>query len=95
MPQVLQEKWSNVPPELASLDEFMIDFENFIKANAKKGDLALVQGDFGVTYKTVKFCKKEGIKVVYATTKRVTKESVIDGKVVKSSVFTHVRFREY
>ena len=95
MPQILQDKWSSVPPELTNLDEFMTDFENFIKVNAKIGDIALVQGDFGATYSAVEFCKKEGVKAVYATTKRIIKESVTGDKVVKNSVFEHIKFREY
>ena len=95
MPQMLQDKWSNVPPELPNLDEFIEFFKNFIKVNAKTGDIVLVQGDFGATYGVVEFCKKLGIKAVYATTKRTIKESTVGNQVVKSSVFEHVRFREY
>ncbi len=95
LPQELQKKWSNVPAKLENLDNFMVDFENFVKANAKEGDFALVQGDFGVTYKMIEFCKKEGIRAVYATTKRIAKEMIADGRVVKNSIFKHVRFREY
>ena len=58
MPQALQDKWSNIPPELSNLDEFIAEFKNFIKTNAKIGDVALVQGDFGATYSIVNFCKK-------------------------------------
>ena len=58
MPQTLQDKWSNVLPELSDLDEFITDFEKFIKTNMKMGDVVLVQGDFGATYGVVNFCKK-------------------------------------
>lgn len=100
MPQALQDKWSNIPPELSNLDEFILDefiaeFKNFIKTNAKIGDVALVQGDFGATYSIVNFCKKNGIKAIYATTKRTIKESMVGDKVVKNSIFEHVKFREY
>ena len=88
MPQVLQDKWSNIPPELSNLDEFIAEFKNFIKTNAKIGD-------FGATYSIVNFCKKNGIKAIYATTKRTIKESVVGDKVVKNSIFEHVKFREF
>ena len=68
---------------------------DFIKTNAKIGDVALVQGDFGATYSIVNFCKKNGIKAIYATTKRTIKESMVGDKVVKNSIFEHVKFREY
>ena len=95
MPQMLQDKWSNVPPELSNLDDFIESFKNFIKVKAKTGDIVLVQGDFGATYGIVEFCKKLGVKAVYATTKRIIKEGFVGNQVVKSSVFEHVRFREY
>ena len=95
MPKTLQDKWSNIPPELSNLDEFMAEFKNFIKTNAKIGDVALVQGDFGATYSIVHFCKKNGIKAIYATTKRTIKESMVGDKVAKNSIFEHVKFREY
>ena len=69
--------------------------KNFIKTNAKIGDVALVQGDFGATYSIVNFCKKNGIKAIYATTKRTIKESMVGDKVVKNSIFEHVKFREF
>ena len=95
MPKALQDKWSNIPPELSNLGEFMAEFKNFIKTNAKIGDVALVQGDFGATYSIVNFCKKNGIKAIYATTKRTIKESMVGDKVVKNSIFEHVKFREF
>ena len=95
MPKALQDKWSNIPPELSNLDEFIAEFKNFIKTNAKIGDVALVQGDFGATSSIVNFCKKNGIKAIYATTKRTIKESIVGDKVVKNSIFEHVKFREY
>ena len=87
MPQTLQDKWSNVLPELSDLDEFITDFEKFIKTNVKMGDVVLVQGDFCATYGVVNFCKKNGIKAVYATTKRVIKERIASDKVVKKLCF--------
>ncbi len=95
MPKALQDKWSNIPPELSNLGEFIAEFKNFIKTNAKIGDVALVQGDFGATYSIVNFCKKNGIKTIYATTKRTIKESMVGDKVVKNSIFEHVKFREF
>ncbi|CZE46263.1 CRISPR-associated protein Csx20 [Campylobacter geochelonis] len=92
LPQDLQSRFSQVPAELESLDEFAKPFYEFIKASATKGDFVLVQGDFGLSYKLVEFCKRANLKPVYATTKR---DVVIDEDGVKRSIFKHVKFREY
>ncbi len=95
LPKNLQEKFSNVPPEIDDIKEYSKIFINFLEKNALSEDYVLIQGDFGVVFWVVKYCKKNNIKAVYATTKRVVKEEVIDGKVVKISEFKHVRFRRY
>jgi len=41
------------------------------------------------------FVKSLGGVAVYATTKRDVIEKEIDGKIVKTSVFEHVRFRRF
>jgi hypothetical protein len=93
--QDLQERFSNVPPELERLDEYVRPFEEFLSKEAKEGDLVLIQGDFGVVYHLVNFAKEKGLVTVYATTKRVVKEIEKDSKKVKISEFKHIRFREY
>jgi len=95
LPQNLQRKFSNVPPELDSIKEYSQIFIDFLKENTKKEDYVLVQGDFGVVFNVVEFCKESNLKAVYSTTKRVVKEQIIDGKVVKISEFKHIRFRKY
>jgi len=95
LPKDLQNLFSNVPPELESLDEYKKPFEEYLLKNAKKGDFVLLQGDFGLVCSLVGFSKKLGLIPVYATTKRVAKEKIIDGKTVKISEFHHIRFRRY
>ncbi|MEO1959007.1 MAG: CRISPR-associated protein Csx20 [Nautiliaceae bacterium] len=95
LPKELQEKWSNVPPELEDLSEYALLFFSFLEKNAKKGDFALIQGDFGLTYKMVNFAKSIGVIPVYATTKRVVKEIKNGDKIIKQSQFKHIRFRKY
>jgi len=94
LPKDLQEKFSNIPPELDGIKEYAKDFEEFLKS-AKKGDFVLIQGDFGLTCKLVNYSKQKGLVPVYATTKRVAKEIKNNGKVVKISEFKHIRFRRY
>ena len=95
LPKDLQEKFSNVPPEIDDIKKYSEIFIDFIKKNMKKEDFALIQGDFGVVYHLVNFCKKNNIKAVYSTTKRISKEKEINGKIVKVSEFKHVKFRFY
>jgi len=95
LPKDLQNKFSNVPPEIEDIKEYSKDFKEFLKNNAKKQDFVLIQGDFGVVFNLVEFCKENNLKAVYSTTKRIAKEQVIDGKVVKVSEFKHIRFRSY
>jgi NAD(P)H-flavin reductase len=95
LPKDLQYKWSNVPADIEKLEGYIDDFYKFLEENAKKGDYVLAQGDFGMCCKIAEFCKKNGLIAVYATTKRVAKEIQKDGKLIKISVFEHVRFRRY
>jgi len=95
LPEDLQKKFSNVPPELEDIKEYSQIFIDFLKENTKKEDYVLVQGDFGLVFNIVEFCKENNLKAIYSTTKRVAKEQSIDGKVVKISEFKHIRFRRY
>ncbi len=95
LPDDLQNLWSNIPPELKELDEYLIPLKEFIKANANEGDYVLIQGDFGGCFEMVNFVKTLGLIAVHSTTKRDTVERVADGKVEKFSKFEHVIFRSY
>jgi superfamily I DNA and RNA helicase len=95
LPKELQNKFSNVPPELESIGEYIKPIKEFLEQNLTSKDIVLIQGDFGVVCEIVKFCKEKGVKAVYATTKRVVKEMEKDGKKVKISEFKHIIFREY
>lgn len=95
LPPDLQAIWSNIPPHLDSLSEFVLPFVHFLEVNAQKGDIILVQGDFGATNLIVQHSLRLGLVPVYATTKRVVLEDVKNGEVVKTSIFKHVKFRRY
>lgn len=95
LPNELQVLWSNIPCDLELLKDYLIPFKKFLFENSNFEDVVLVQGDFGAVYHMVNFAKDLGLKTVYATTKRVVEEIVIDGKTVKKSIFEHERFREY
>ena len=91
----LQKLWSNVPPELNSLNEYLIPLKEYLKQNAHKEDLVLIQGDFGASYQMVNFAKELGLIPIYSTSTRDAIEKVVNGKVEKLSRFKHVKFREY
>ncbi|PID26388.1 MAG: hypothetical protein CR982_10515 [Candidatus Cloacimonadota bacterium] len=90
----LSNLWSNFDPFENKVD--ISSFEQFILDNSKKGDIVLVQGDFGATVKLVNFCTSNERVPVYATSKRESIEEIDDnGDVIKRSIFKFVRFREY
>lgn len=95
LPQDLQKLWSNIPPELENLEEYLTPLKEYIKANANRGDYALIQGDFGGCYIMVNFVKSIGLIALHSTTKRDAIEKEIDGKIVKTSHFEHIIFRKY
>jgi len=95
LPQELQELWSNVPSQLGEVAEYLEPLKSYLKEQLTTNDVVLVQGDFGATYHMVKFLEGLKVKAVHATTKRNVVEKTIEGKIVKTSIFEHVRFRIY
>jgi len=97
LPDNLQAMWSQVPAELNTdeLETFLQPIKNWLIENHSKDDIALIQGDFGATYKIVKFCNSLNIKAVHSTNQRVAKEIHDGNKVHVSHTFEHVRFRKF
>lgn len=96
LPPELQNIWSNIPPEIPSIKNYLQDIFVWLKDNSNLQDLVLVQGEFGAVFVTVDFSKKIGLVPIYATTKRVITEKNLSHEVVQSKrSFTHVRFREF
>ena len=95
LPLQLQELWSNVPSELEDVSNYLSPLITYIQEQSLRGDVVLIQGDFGATYHMVNVVKTLGLKAVYSTTKRNVLEKKIEGKIVKTSIFEHVRFRIY
>ena len=92
LPKELQTLFSNVSPELKSLNEYVKPFKEFLKKKAKKDDLILIQGDFGLVCHLVDFSIKQKYIPVYATTKR---EVIVEKNGTKVSKFKHIIFRRY
>lgn len=96
LPEELQTRWSGVPPEVETIDEYLQPVFTWLLDQANPGDYVLVQGDFGAVCLTVAFAQKHGLIPVYSTTKRETVEVRLpDGTVKKQSTFRHVRYRKY
>jgi len=91
----LQKIWSNISPDLQTIQDILEPIKEFIKSNSNQNDVVLIQGDFGACFIMVNFCKDLGLKTLYATTKRISNEYEKDGKMIKKSIFEHRRFREY
>ena len=95
LPSNLQTLWSNIPAEIDILNKYLEPIKEFVKLKTDQGDMVLIQGDFGAVYEMVNFVKNLNLVPLYATTKRETKEIKKDGKVIKTSIFKHVIYREY
>lgn len=95
LPESLQSIWSDISPDLESLESTLEPIKAFVKEVSSKGDLILIQGDFGASYMMVNYAKVCALISVYATTYRVVEEYMKEGKKVKKSIFEHGRFRIY
>ncbi len=96
LPENLQELWSNIPPELPALTEYLTPIFRWIEKNAKKNDLLLIQGDFGATCLLVQFAWKHALQPIYSTTTRTNIETIEkDGSIRTERFFVHQRFRLY
>jgi len=96
LPSDLQLLWSNIPPDLPVIKDYLYNIFRWIEVTFSKGDVIIVQGDFGAVYLVVCFCKIKGFKVVYSTTKRnVIENQNSDGTINTTRRFEHILFREY
>lgn len=96
MPDELQKVWNNIAPEKQDITDDVNKIIEWLEISMNQGDVVLVQGDFGATYKVVNYLKNNGRMVVYSTTKREAKEEIIEeGKISVHHLFSHVIFREY
>lgn len=87
--------WSQIPAEYDRVDSSLLQLKAQLVTESKKGDILLVQGDYGATFNMVQFSKEIGIIPIYATSKRKAYEVVEGEKVTTVREFEHVRFRKY
>jgi len=95
-PERILHLWSQVPAKDTQISSFLSPVKTWLEQTAHKGDLVLVQGDFGATFLMVLHAFSLGLVPVYATTQRQARENKMpDGSVQMSHVFRFKRFRIY
>lgn len=93
-PEKIANLWAQIPPE--GVDCGIInDVILWLKENSAFGDFFIVQGEFGSTFTLVDFALKNGLVPLYATTRRVAKESRKGESVHREYIFEHVCFKKY
>lgn len=96
LPEDYKRIWSNVPPELDEIEDYLEPVQTWLSQESSKKDLALIQGDFGATYIMVNFAFSLGLVPVYSTTNREALERHnTDGSVEVNHHFRHHLFRKY
>jgi len=95
-PDELQRGWSNVPPEIEGVKDWLASLFSWLAINSRPGDYILIQGEFGAVYLAVGEALRLGLRPIYSTTRREAHEECLeDGSVRLVHRFRHVRFREY
>lgn len=92
MPEALQQDFSNVPPELESVEPWVEPLRNWLGQVAQVGDYVLIQGDFGLVVSLVSYCRARHLRPLYSTTER---QVVMEDNGKKTSIFKHIRYRFY
>lgn len=95
-PEEIQSIWSQIPPDADCLDPLLSPVKRWLEQHADKGDVILIQGDFGATVLMVNHAISLGLIPVYATTQRQAREKEMpDGSIETYHIFTFKRFRVY
>lgn len=96
MPEDIRGIWSDIPPDIANIGHILEPIKHWLKINAHKGDLVLIQGDFGACYIMVNFAFSLELVPIYSTTQRIATEKIEEHGVVKlTHNFSHRIFRLY
>ena len=93
-PQDIKDYWAQVPPLPILEDNQICEITQWLE-QANKGDVLLVQGDFGATFTIVDYALKKGLIPIQSVTKRVETEEYDGEKVFKHYIFMHECFRKY
>lgn len=94
--EILDLPFPAVNPHATSEEVRLLVADNLQKILELKPAAVLCQGEFNYTFEMTARLKSLGIKVVAATTERVSVEEIQDdGSTRQTSTFRFVRFREY
>jgi len=96
LPDELQQKWSQIPPELDTMTSYLEPLRRWLSDQARPSDFVLIQGDFGACYLMVAEAFRLNLIPLYSTTKReAVEDNHADGTVTLTHQFKHVIFRKY
>jgi len=96
LPEQLQKEFSNLDPNPPFPRKTVEAVVIWIKAQANRGDYALIQGDFGLVFSLVDWSLRNGLQPIYSTSYRTYKEKYgKDGSIETYHHFKHVCFRKY
>ena len=90
----LSQAWAQIPAT-QQLDMKPINSVIEWLADAKAGDLVIIQGEYGSTFLLVDYTMKNKLVPLHAVSKRISKEIRVGEQVQKQNVFEHVCFRAY
>jgi len=96
MPEMLKEIWQQIPADPETIENLLLPIKDWLHTSAQKGDVVLIQGDFGATWFMVSYAMAQEMVPVYSTTRRCAEEiPQNDGTLKSIHVFKHVLFRRY
>jgi hypothetical protein len=93
-PEELAAAWSGVSTEKELTRAFLKPFADWL-SGAAPGDVAVLQGEAGLSFALVDFALRKGLVPVHAVTRRIALESREGEKVLRQYEFEHVCFRQY
>lgn len=95
-PAGILEQWSNLDPAVDLPASLVGEISAWLGQNAEPGDLLLVQGELGMSWMVANDAREQGLVPVYAVTRREASDAPgTEGVVTRTSIFKHVRYREY
>lgn len=96
LPAELRSIWSQVPVRDINWNIYVSKICEWVKGHSQKNDLVVVQGEYGLTYYMVDWCKANNLLPVYSLTERNSvEEKKITGEIIKVSKFVHCGFRPF
>jgi len=91
----LLKKWSDIPEDIDIYD-YSKDFKSFIEENCTKDDYILIEGEYGITYHMVDWCKSKGYNPIYSFSKRVFESKEVENGVFENiHYFKHIKYKNY